>query len=69
MTDAFVFESRQRVVLRVERKRKWKFTSSRVGSEVRTLDYLKYRVFSREVLKVTENDYVNDMAEYTLTMG
>lgn len=30
---------------------------------MKSFDYLKYRVFCR-VLKVTESDYVNDMAEY-----
>lgn len=39
-----------------------------VGSETKSFDYLKYRVFYR-VSKVTESDYVNDMAEYALTMG
>lgn len=34
-----------------------------VESEMKSFDYLKYRVFCR-VFKVTESDYVNDMAEY-----
>lgn len=38
--------------------------NNHVGSEMKSFDYLKYIEYSRRVLKVTESDYVNNMAEY-----